>query len=228
MGLGTYESEGVLPVIAIVMILLIGAVGANPVFATFCQVSNHTYNYPQQVTPGQSFSTSVTVSGVCASDDADYYTLRVDLNDMSGLILSANSVPIGLSQGQNWTISATNLVTAPMSPSAWQNQFAVYVFASIGSGGTIDSVTVNPVTIRVGSLQAAQTTTNSVTTISQAGIATTSMISAVAPTVMTSTQTEQSGSSTQLYQTLAAFLIIVLVTMVIILIKQRQSRQNQK
>ena len=103
--------------------------------------------------PGQGFATTLTVSGVCAADDADYYSIRSDVNDMSGLVLSEVSVPIGYSQGQSWTISVKNQLSAPTSPAPWRIQFAVYIFAAIGSGGIIDSVTYNLVTIQVGTMQ---------------------------------------------------------------------------
>ena len=117
------------------VVVLIGSWFTTPAFATFCQISSISYNYPQQVLPGQSFSTTVTVSGVCAPDDANYYSVRSDLNDISGFVLSAVSVPIGFSQGQNWTVNVQNQVTAPTSSASWQIQFAVYIFAAVGSGG---------------------------------------------------------------------------------------------
>jgi len=130
--------------------LLVGTQLVTPSFATFCKISDISYNYPHQVTAGQTFTTTVTVSGVCAPDDADYYSIRSDLNDMSGLVLSNISVPIGFSQGQNWNITLQNQATAPTTAGSWQIQFAVYVFAAIGSGGTLDSVTFKPVTIQIG------------------------------------------------------------------------------
>ena len=133
-----------------VVVLMVGSCVTTPAFATFCQISNIAYDYPRQVTAGQSFTTTVTVSGVCASDDADYYSIRSDLNDMSGLVLSEVSVPIGFSHGQNWTIPVQNQVTAPSTSAPWQIRFAVYIFAAVGSGGTVDSVTFKPVTIQVG------------------------------------------------------------------------------
>jgi len=136
-----------------VAVLMLGSRLATPAFASFCQISNISYSYPQQVSPSQSFTTTVTVSGVCASDDADYYSIRADLNDMSGSVLSFASVPIGYSQGHNWTIHVLNQVTAPTSSGPWRIQFAVYIFAAIGSGTRVDSITYNPVTIQIGTSQ---------------------------------------------------------------------------
>jgi len=79
---------------------------------------------------------------------------------MSGLVLSAVSAPIGFSQGQNWTIPVVNQITAPLVSAVWRVRFAVYIFAAIGSGGTVDSVTFKPVTIQVGTPQTTQTFTS--------------------------------------------------------------------
>ena len=214
-----------------VAVLLMGTNGVTPVFATFCQISNFTYNYPQQVMPGQNFSTKVDVSGVCAPDDANYYSIRVDLNNMLGQVLSVNSVPIGYSQGQNWTITMPNQVTAPTNEGSWQIQFAVYIFAAVGSGGTLDSVTIKPVTIQVGTAENTQTvSSNVVTTLNQAEVPTTSMTSTVAPTSnVPSLQAAGSDQSTaQLYRISAAFLVIILLVMIVILVKQRKHKQALK
>ena len=135
---------------AAILLILAVAVGVPQVFATFCQVNNLTYDYPKQVTTSQGVSTAVRISGVCAPDDADYYSVRVDIHDQSGQVLSVNSVPIGYSQGQNWTVTVPNQVSAPNNAGSWEIWFAVYVFAAVGSGTVIDSVTINPVTIQVG------------------------------------------------------------------------------
>lgn len=148
------------------ILVMLGTLPITPAFATFCQISNLAYNYPQTVSPGQIINTAVTVSGVCAPDDADFYSIRSDLNDMSGFILSDVSQPIGYSQGQNWTITVQNRITAPTVSDPWRILFAVYIFAAIGSGSIIDSVFFNQVTIQVGSSQSTQTyVTNNPTTL---------------------------------------------------------------
>lgn len=123
---------------------------SSPAFASFCQVSNISYNYPQEVSSGQSFTATVTVSGVCAADDADYYSIRSDLTSMSGLVLSSAYSSIGFSQDQQWTVSVQNQVTAPTNSGAWQIRFVVYIFADIGGGDRMDSVTFKPATIQIG------------------------------------------------------------------------------
>ena len=218
-------------VLFIAAILVMRMNGVAPVFATFCQISNFTFNYPQQVIPDQNFNTTVTASGVCAPDDADWYSIRVDLNTMSGQVLSMESVPIGYSQGQNWTITVPNQVTAPTTAGSWQILFAVYIFAAIGSGGRLDSVTINPVTIQVGTIETAESTSSSVvTSLTQAQVPATNMTSTVASTSnVPSLQTDGSDQfSAQLYRILAAFLVVVLLVMIVILVKQRQGKQAQK
>ncbi len=198
-----------------------------PAFATFCQISSISYNYPRQVLPSQSFTTTVTVSGVCAPDDANYYSVRTDLNDISGLVLSAVSVPIGFSQGQNWTVNAENQLTAPTSSAPWQIQFAVYIFAAVGSGGTLDSATFKPVTIQVGTTQPAQTTTsiNLTTTQTEAPPVMISSTALTSSTALNQT-TETAQPFLDVYRGVAAVLVLILLVMVVVLVKQRQNRRG--
>ena len=137
-------------VVLLAVVALMGTIRFPPVLASLCQVGNIHYNYPQQVTGGVRFGTTTTVTVVCAPDDANYYSIRVDLNDQLFRVLSDSSAPIGYSQGQSWNVSVSNQVTPSMLIGSWQIIFAVYVFAAIGSGDTLDSVTINPVRIQVG------------------------------------------------------------------------------
>jgi hypothetical protein len=219
-------------ILLVIAVLLMGTVGAAPVLASFCHISNISYNYPQQLTPGQSFLATTTVSGVCASDDSYFYLIRVDLNDMSGQVLSYSSVPMGYG-GLNRQVIVQNLVTAPMNVGPWQIQFIVYVFANIASGGIIDSRTTQLVTIQVGTTQTTQTipsvtqTIPSVTIVSQTTVPTFTMIARTS----TSPTTQTVGavpSSEKIYPSILAILgILVLVTLVV-LIKQRQVKQVKK
>jgi hypothetical protein len=131
------------------MVLLTEIIGATPLYASFCQVSNVVYNYPQKVTPSQSFGTTVNVSGVCVPNVEYSYTIRVDLSNMSGQILASNFGSIGYGTGQNWQVTVPNKITAPASANSWQIQFTVYVFASISSGIALDYKTTKPVTIQI-------------------------------------------------------------------------------
>ena len=135
-------------ILLIGLVLLTEMVGATPVYASFCQVSNVVYNYPQKVTPSQSFGTTVNVSGVCARNFDNSYMIRVDLSSMSGQILASNFGSIGYGTGQNWQVTVPNKITAPASGSSWQIQFIVYVFASVSSGVALDYKTTKPVTIQ--------------------------------------------------------------------------------
>jgi len=134
----------------IVAVAVVGLRLVTPGFATYCPINNMSYNYPQEISPNQSFTTSVMVSGVCAPDDAYYYSIRSDLNSQYGSVLSEQSTPIGYSQGQHWNITAVNQVTAPATSGSWPIIYTVYIFADVGGGFTIDSVTYKPITILVG------------------------------------------------------------------------------
>jgi hypothetical protein len=134
-------------ILLIGMVLLTEMIGATPVYASFCQVSNVVYNYPQKVTPSQSFGTTVNVSGVCVRNFDSSYMIRVDLSSMSGQILASNFGSIGYGTGQNWQVTVPNKITAPASANSWQIQFIVYVF---GNGDTgLDYKAIKPVTILI-------------------------------------------------------------------------------
>jgi hypothetical protein len=207
-------------ILLIIAVLLIEIIGAAPAFASFCHISNVSYNYPQQLTPGQSFLTTTTVSGVCPSDDSYFYSIRVDLNDMSGQVLSYTAVPIGYG-GQNQQVTVQNLVTAPMNVGPWQIQFIVYIF--VATGGTIDYKTIQPVTIQVGTSQTTQTIP-SVTTVSQTTVPAFTVIARTftSPTI----QTAAAGlSSEKIYTSIVAIFGIILLVTLVVLIKQRQVKQ---
>ena len=211
----------------LLIVVMLGTFVVTPAFATFCQLNNLLYNYPEVVSSGQIVTTTVTVSGVCAPDDADFYSIRSDLNDMSGLVISDVSVPIGYSQGQNWTITVQNQATAPLRSGSWQILLAVYIFAAIGSGSTIDSVSYKPVTIQVGTSQATQTIeSTSITMIqNQASniISTETAISSVFPTQLI----EPAQSSNEAYRWFAAVLVLLLLVMVVIVIRQKKSSRKK-
>ena len=134
-------------ILLIGVVLLTETIGATPLYASLCQISNVVYNYPQKVTPSQSFGTTVNVSGVCVRNFDNSYTVRVDLSSMSGQILASNFGSIGYGTGQNWQVTVPNKITAPASASSWQIQFNVYVF---GNGDTgVDYRTTKPVTILI-------------------------------------------------------------------------------
>lgn len=139
-------------ILLIVTVVSIGTIYTTPVFATLCQISNITYDYPQQILPNQTFQATVNVSGDCASGNSYYYVLRADLNDMSGQILSSNYTSIGYNW-QNWQVTVPNQLTAPMDTGSWQVQFIVYIFANTNEGGgTMDIRTTKQVTIQVGTM----------------------------------------------------------------------------
>ena len=211
-------------ILLVIVVLLIGVIGTSPVFASFCQISNISYSYLQQVSPGQSFLTTTRVSGICASDDSYFYSIRVDLNDMSGQVLSYTAAPIGYG-GQNRQVIVQNLVTAPMNIGMWQIQIIVYIFADIASGGTIDSKTIQPITIQVGTPQTTQTLP-SVTIVSQTTVPT----FGVNARTFTSpaTQTVSAPSSDKIYIGIVAIIGILLLVTILLLTQRRQVKQVKK
>jgi len=134
----------------IILVVIIVLRLVTPGFATYCPLSSISYKYPEQVSPNQTFTTSVTISGVCAPDDAYYYSIRSDLNSQHGLVLSEQSTPIGYSQGEHWNITAENQITAPATSGFWSIIYTVYIFADVGGGFTIDSIIYKSITIQVG------------------------------------------------------------------------------
>ena len=212
-------------ILLVIVVLLIGVIGTSPVFASFCQISNISYSYLQQVSPGQSFLTTTRVSGICASDDSYFYSIRVDLNDMAGQVLSYAAAPFGYG-GLNRQVTLQNLVTAPINVGPWQIQFIVYIFADIASGGTIDSKAIQPITIQVGTPQTTQTIP-SITAINQTTVPT----FGVNARTFTSPATQTVGagpSSEKIYLSIVAIIGILLLVTILVLTQRRQVKQVKK
>jgi len=217
------SSHKILTIVLLTMVvLLIGTVDASPVFASFCHISNISYNYPQQITPGQSFLTTTTVSGVCASDDTYFYVIRVDLNDVFGQVLSYSSAPMGYG-GQNRQVIVQNLVTAPLNVGSWPIQFIVYVFI----GGIMDSRTTHPVSIQVGTQQTIQTIP-SVTVVSQTTVPTFTVTSRTSTSPPSTQAVSTESSSEKIYSSIVAILGILILVTLLVLIKQRQAKQVKR
>lgn len=208
-------------VLLVMVGLMMGATFPSAVFANFCQISNISYNYPQQLSPRQSFITTTKVSGTCAPDDSYYYSIRVDLSDMAGQVLSYTSVPIGYGSGQYWQVTVLNQVTAPTSVGSWQIQFIVYVFGNINSGGIMDSKTTNMVIIQLGTMQTTQSISSS-TTVSQAAVQATVITTKTSTSIVLSTQTAMVPSSGGLYASLVVLIVIIVLVIVLLFTKQRQ------
>ncbi len=133
---------------------------ASPVHASYCRITNVSYNYPSLVMPGQKFSTSTTVTGSC--ETGEDYSVRVDVIDKSsGKTISSSRSPVLSYNASNFLVTVSDSVTAPALPTAaWNIEFAVVVF-HMATTGLQDSVgmvvrdysTVGYATIQVGSSQ---------------------------------------------------------------------------
>ncbi len=122
------------------------------VFAARCQVSNVSYEYPQQAATNQRILVTTMVTGSCVSNGEDYYSVRVDLVDTpSGSIVSSNSTPIGYN-ATNFTVTAENMPTTPGNNGTWHVGIDVYVIRAGGTGGSylLDYQTVGNASIQVG------------------------------------------------------------------------------
>jgi hypothetical protein len=133
------------------LFLLIAVPG---VAAARCKVRNVSYDYPHVADPNQEVKVSTTVAGSCVSTGEDYYTLRVDLVEMtsnSTITTIMNSTPIGYN-ANNFTVTAEDSATTPSVNGAWPIQVHVYVIRAGGTSGAflLDYQKVTNVTIQVG------------------------------------------------------------------------------
>ncbi len=129
-------------------------------YASYCQITNVSYDYPNQVMPSQKFSVSATVKGSCAAGED--YSLRVDVIDKnSGKIISSSRSRILGYDVSNFLVTVSNSVTAPaLAAAAWNIEVAVVVFVTTTSGfqdstsiSLRDYSTVRYAAIQVGSYQ---------------------------------------------------------------------------
>ncbi len=146
-------STGVCLGLVVGILLLIQA--GYVVTAARCQISNVSYVYPHQADPNQQITVNTVVSGSCASNGQDYYSVRVDLVDKlaGGPPISRNSTPIGYS-ASNFTVTAENSVTTPSNNVTWPLEVDVYVIRAGGTDGPalLDYTTVGNATIQVGAI----------------------------------------------------------------------------
>lgn len=137
----------------VVGILLLSQVG-YVVTAARCQISNVSYVYPHQADPNQLITVNTVVSGSCASNGMDYYSVRVDLVDKeSGSFISRNNTSIGYS-ATNFTVTAENSVTTPPNNVTWPLEVDVYVIRAGGTDGAwlLDYRNSTNATIQVGAI----------------------------------------------------------------------------
>ncbi len=137
-------------VVGILLLIQAGYV----VTAARCQISNVSYVYPHQADPNQQITVNTVVSGSCASNGQDFYSVRVDLVDkQSGSFISRNNTSIGYI-ASNFTVTAENSVTTPPNNVTWPLEIDVYVIRAGGTDGPalLDYRTVGNATIQVGAI----------------------------------------------------------------------------
>ena len=124
---------------------------SSMVSAARCQIKGVSFSYPNQALPSQQIQVDTFVAGSCASSGQDYYSVRVDLVDISSsYIVSSSSTPIGHT-ASDFNVTAVNTVTTPSSNMTWPLQIHVYVIRAGGTNGVylLDYQTVSNATIQV-------------------------------------------------------------------------------
>jgi len=118
--------------------ILLVAGRSSPVAAgyDYCKITGVSYDYPREAQPGQRIRVNTTVNGSCVTDQMKYYSVRVDLVDLtSGNTITIGSSPIGY-KAENFSVTVTDVATTPSTPNAsWPVQVRVYVMNAGGGGG---------------------------------------------------------------------------------------------
>jgi hypothetical protein len=201
--------------LAIVVVGLI--LGGSKVHAQFpCRV-NVTFDYPKQVMPAQPIHIATFATGSCASlyTIVDSYSVRVDVTDQSGWMVSSNSSNTGYGS-QTFALTVLNSAVAPTFATTWILTLRVYVFAAGVS--TPSYSTVASAVIQVGGINTAQVV--SVTSI---------LLTTVQPKIVT-TQTVtivQSPLSRTTVQGLAIILAVAVVVFSLLLKNVREGREEK-
>jgi hypothetical protein len=119
-------------------VLLLIAGRSSPVAAgyAYCKITGVSYDYPREAQPGQRIQVKTTVNGSCVTDQMKYYSVRVDLVDLtSGNTITISSSPIGY-RAENFSVTVTDVATTPSIQNAsWPVQVRVYVMNAGGGGG---------------------------------------------------------------------------------------------
>jgi hypothetical protein len=191
--------------------------GDSTVHAQFpCRV-NVTFDYPKQVMPAQPIHIASFVSGSCASlyTIVDYYSVRVDVTDQSGWMVSSNSSNTGYGS-QIFALTVFNSAVAPTFATTWILTLRVYVFAAGVS--TPGYSTVASAVIQVGGINTAKVV--SVTAI---------LLTTVQPKIVTTrtVTTVQSQLSQRMVQGLAVILAVAVLVFSLLLKSVRDGRKEK-
>ena len=120
----------------IATLLLAGRSSAVAGSYTYCKITGVSYDYPHEAQPDQRIQVNTTISGSCVTDQMKYYSIRVDLIDLtSGNTITIGSSPIGY-RAENFSVTVTDTAITPSTPNAsWPVQVRVYVMNAGGGGG---------------------------------------------------------------------------------------------
>ena len=207
----------------------------TPVAASLCQITNVSYDYPQQVQPSQQILVTSTINASCSyTDPGIYYLAMVVVTDASsGQELSINSAPIGYVSLQQPNVTATisNLITTPSGNVAWQLRLTVYVVNDYNQyfSPVQDTALIHYLTVNVGTIQQQQTVaTTTITTTSPMIISsTTTQMTTDTTTTSPATSLETASSQSSITsQSLTIIGLAVLIVLLILFWKQRTSKQK--
>jgi len=221
---------------ALLLFCLIQANAPTLVSASLCQITNVSYDYPQQIQPNQQFLLTSTISASCSyTDPGIYYLAMVVVNDASsGQQISSNSAAIRYVslQQPNVTATITNLITTPNGNVAWQLKLTVYVINDYNQyfSPFQDTAIIHYLTVNVGTVQQQQTvatttmtTTSPIITSSTTTLMTTNTTTTSPATPLETTNNQSSITS----QSLTILGLTVLIVLLILVWKKRtMSKQN--
>ena len=199
------------------------------VSASLCQITNVSYDYPQQVQPNQQILLTSTINASCSyTDPGIYYLAMVVVNDASsGQQISTNSAPIGYVSLQQPNVTATisNLITCPGGNVAWQLKLTVYVINdyNLYFSPVQDTAIIHYLTVNVGTLQQQQTvaTTTTTTAPTITSSTTAQMTTNATTTSAPATSLETNNQSPITSQSLTILGLTVLIVLLILFWKQR-------
>jgi len=202
-------------------------------FGPTCQYSTASYNYPNEITPGEQFTISLSLPTVCPQANNYHVMARFDVVNDTGWVLASNYTQYGFlpNNGKPFTFLVTNSLTAPSQPGPWRLQFILYAFISEDDADGLDYKVTTSETIQVAQPTIVQTI-NSTGASTSSQSATLSMTSSPTITQSTALVAGAASNSNELYYAIAAA-IVVLLAIATVIIKRRthsdgKTQQEQK
>jgi len=221
----------------LLLFCLVEAKGPALVSASLCQITNVSYDYPQQAQPNQQIVLTSTINASCSYTDAGvYYLAMVVVNDASsGQQIASNSAAIGYVSLEQPNVTATisNLITCPSGNVAWQLKLTVYVINDFNEyfAPFQDTALIHYLTINVGTVQQQQTVVTTTTTTTSPTItsfsSTSQMTTNTTTTSAPATSLETNNQSSITSQSLTILGLTILIVLLILFWKKRTtSKQN--